>query len=300
MIDLVGLLGHVPAYGAYALVGTAVLAESVLLVGALVPTFTLLVTGGAMARYGHVNLAVLIAIAAMAVVVGDFLAHRTGRSLHRRPLSERLFRRVPTRLLRRAEALILRHGGPAVLASRFIPVVRTLTPHLAGMSDLSYRKMAPYSTVGALVWATAETTLGYMTAASLHQITTFGAPFLVAIAALTAAAVVGARWVTLRSRSRARVLPAWSRAYSCGSTFCERSAQAGRHRMQEDIDHSDRRRCDVSSVPRQRCTELSGLVDMQPQPIDQSGARSLRQPFRERDRDGSVEADVHDSAVGPR
>ncbi|MER2204280.1 MAG: hypothetical protein ABS980_09915, partial [Rhodococcus sp. (in: high G+C Gram-positive bacteria)] len=79
-----------------------------------------------------------------------------------------------------------------MLASRFIPVVRTLTPHLAGMSDLSYRKMAPYSTVGALVWATAETTLGYMTAASLHQITTFGAPFLVAIAALTAAAVVGA------------------------------------------------------------------------------------------------------------
>lgn len=201
MIDLVGLLGHVPAYGAYALVGTAVLAESVLLVGALVPTFTLLVTGGAMARYGHVNLAVLIAIAAMAVVIGDFLAHRTGRTLHRCPFSERLFRRVPTQLLRRAEALILRHGGPAVLASRFIPVVRTLTPHLVGMSDLSYRKMAPYSTVGALVWATAETTLGYTTAASLHQITTFGAPALVAIAALTAAAVVTARWMVLRYKS---------------------------------------------------------------------------------------------------
>ena len=201
MIDLVGLLGHVPAYGAYALVGTAVLAESVLLVGALVPTFTLLVTGGAMARYGHVNLAVLITIAAMAVVVGDFLAHRTGRSLQRRPFSERLFRRVPTQFLRRAEALILRHGGPAVLASRFIPVVRTLTPHLVGMSDLSYRKMAPYSTVGALVWATTETTLGYATAASLHQITTLGAPILVGLAALSVTVTIAVRRAVKRNSS---------------------------------------------------------------------------------------------------
>ncbi|MFI7166793.1 DedA family protein [Rhodococcus erythropolis] len=202
IIDFAGLLEHVPAYGAYALVGTAVLAESVLLVGAFVPTFTLLVTGGAMARYGHVNLVVLIAIAATAVVIGDFLAHRTGRTLHRRPLSEKLFRRVPTQFLRRTEALILRHGGPAVLASRFIPVVRTLTPHLVGMSDLSYRKMAPYSTVGALVWATAETTFGYVAATSLHQITRFGAPVLVALATLIAAVVVAARWAINHNTSR--------------------------------------------------------------------------------------------------
>ncbi|WP_341867934.1 hypothetical protein [Streptomyces misionensis] len=98
-------LGHLPTVAVYAVVATAVLAESVLLVGAVIPTLPLLLTAGALARTGHISLPLVSAVAAGAVVTGDFLAHRTGR----------VGRRIPPVLWARAETLMGRHGGRAGL-----------------------------------------------------------------------------------------------------------------------------------------------------------------------------------------
>ena len=111
------LLGHVPATAAYSLLAAAVLAESVLLVGALVPTLGLLLAAGALARTGALSL-------------------------------------PPG-------------GGRAVFLARFLPVVRTLTPHLAGATRLPYRRIAPYSAVAALLWAGAEAGIGYAALATV-------------------------------------------------------------------------------------------------------------------------------------
>ncbi|WP_231976232.1 hypothetical protein [Streptomyces sp. 3214.6] len=81
MNALSDILGHLPPAAAYAVVALAVLAESVLLVGAFIPTLTLLLTAGALARTGHIGLPPVVAAAAGAVVAGDFLAHRTGALL---------------------------------------------------------------------------------------------------------------------------------------------------------------------------------------------------------------------------
>ncbi|MFF7652170.1 DedA family protein [Streptomyces sp. NPDC007983] len=158
------LLGHLPPDSAYPVVALAVLAESILLIGAFVPTLTLLLTAGALARTGHISLLAVMATAAGAVVAGDFLAHRTGALLGGRLRTGRIGRRVPDTAWRRAEALMARHGGRAVFLARFLPVVRTLAPHFAGATHLPYHRIAPYSATAACLWAIAEAGAGYAAA----------------------------------------------------------------------------------------------------------------------------------------
>ncbi|MDH6221955.1 DedA family protein [Streptomyces pseudovenezuelae] len=182
MNALSDILGHLPPAAAYAVVAAAVLAESILLIGAFVPTLTLLLTAGALARTGQVNLFLVIATAAGTVVAGDFLAHRTGRFLGDRLRAGRMGRRVPDAPWGRAETLMTRHGGRAVFVARFLPVVRTLAPHSAGATRVPYRRIAPYSVVAACVWATAEAGVGYAAATSLQRVLTLGGPALALVA----------------------------------------------------------------------------------------------------------------------
>ncbi|MFB8384552.1 DedA family protein [Streptomyces rubiginosohelvolus] len=215
MNALTGLIGHVPAPAAYTILAAAVLAESVLLVGAFIPTLTLLLAAGALAHAGDLNLALIIATAASAVVAGDALAHRTGHLLGGRLRHGRLGRRIPATAWQRAEALMARRGGQAVFLSRFVPVVRTLTPHLAGATRLPYRRIAPYSLLAAPLWAGAEATTGYIAATSLQHVITYGGPALAATAAAITAAVLGGNKIRRRSRPR------------LGSDVDERRAVAG-------------------------------------------------------------------------
>ncbi|MBV1941824.1 VTT domain-containing protein [Streptomyces sp. BV286] len=177
-------LGHLPPASAYAVVAAAVLAESILLVGAFIPTLTLLLTAGALARTGHISLPLVIAAAAAAVMAGDFLAHRTGRFLGDRLRGGRMGRRIPGPAWHQAETLMTRHGGRAVFLARFLPVVRTLAPHCAGVTRLPYRRIAPYSIVAACTWATAEAGIGYAAAATLRHTLTLAGPAFALVALL--------------------------------------------------------------------------------------------------------------------
>lgn len=182
-------LGHLSPALTYAVVAAAVLTEMILLIGAFVPTLTLLLTVGALARTGQANLLLVVAVAATGAAVGDFLAHRTGRHLSHRLRTGRLGRRIPATAQDRAEALMTRHGGRAVFLARFLPVLRTLTPYLAGAAHLPYHRIAPYSLTAGLLWATAEAGAGYAAATSLQHILTMSGP---AIALVVLAAVGGA------------------------------------------------------------------------------------------------------------
>ncbi|MFJ9348406.1 DedA family protein [Streptomyces sp. NPDC101237] len=202
MNTLTELIGHVPAPAAYAMLAAAVLAESVLLLGAFIPTLTLLLAAGALARTGDLSLVLVIATAASAVVAGDTLGHRTGHLLGSRLRTGRLGRRIPTAAWQRAQALMARRGGQAVLLSRFVPVVRTLTPHLAGATGLPYRRTAPYSLLAAPLWAGAEAIAGYAAATSFHHVITYGGPALAAAVAVIAAIALAAHKIRHRSRPR--------------------------------------------------------------------------------------------------
>ncbi|MFC8583052.1 DedA family protein [Streptomyces sp. NPDC057217] len=193
--------GQVTAPAAYAILAAAVLAESVLLLGAFIPTLTLLLAAGALACTGELNLVLVIITAASAVVAGDALGHRTGHLLGSRLRTGRLGRRIPA-AWQRAHALVARRGGQSVLLSRFVPVVRTLTPHLAGATGLYYRRIAPCSLLAAPLRAGVEATAGYAAATSFQHAITYGGPALAAAAAVIAAIALAAHRIR-RSRSRA-------------------------------------------------------------------------------------------------
>ncbi|MET9615478.1 DedA family protein [Kitasatospora indigofera] len=207
---LIDLLGHLSPVAAYTVVGGVVLAESVLLTAVFVPSLTLLLTAGALARTGNLNLLLVIVVAGCAAMAGDFLAHRTGRLLGGRLRTAGMARRIPPAAWQRAESLMTRHGGRAVLVARFLPVVRTLAPHLAGATRLSYRRIAPFSVTAVFLWATLEAGIGYSAATSLQRFLTVGGPGLAAVAL----AAVATMLLWRRRRPAVRRAPAATAAGS--------------------------------------------------------------------------------------
>lgn len=203
MNALAELLYRVPATAAYGIVAIAVLTESVLLVGAFIPTLTLLLTAGALANTGQLHLVAVICVAALSVVAGDALGHRTGRLLGGRLRTHRLGRRIPEAAWRRTEHVMVRRGSQAIALGRFVPVIRTLTPHLAGATGLPYRHIAPYSAGAAVVWASAEAGAGYAAAATAQRLIPLAGPALAGVAGL--AALIAYAFARLRRTAPAAV-----------------------------------------------------------------------------------------------
>lgn len=137
------------------------------------------------------------------MVAGDALALRTGRLLGGRLRTGRPGRRIPDVAWRRATGLMNAHGGRAVFLCRFVPVLRTLAPHLAGAADVPYRRVAPWSTAAAVLWAGAETGAGYLATTSVEHLVTIGGTAL-AVTAGSGAAVT-CLWLTRRHRGRRTV-----------------------------------------------------------------------------------------------
>jgi membrane protein DedA with SNARE-associated domain len=176
MNALTGLLSQIPPATAYTMLATAIIAESILVVGAIIPTLALMLTAGALARAGSMNLLWVIAVAAGAVMIGDALGHRTGHLLGKRLRTGKLGRRIPAAAWQRVETLMNKRAGQTLLIFRFVPVMRTLAPHLAGIVGLPYRHIAPYSALASVAWASVESGAGYTAAFSIQHISMAGGP----------------------------------------------------------------------------------------------------------------------------
>jgi membrane-associated protein len=138
-----------------------VFAETGLLLGFFLPGDSLLFTAGVLAGQSRLELWLLLPGAFVAAVVGDQLGyvigHRAGPRLFRRPDS-RLFKQE---YVARTHEFFERHGPKAVVLARFVPVVRTFMPVMAGIGKMNRRVFTIYNLVGALVWAIGVTLLGY-------------------------------------------------------------------------------------------------------------------------------------------
>jgi membrane-associated protein len=161
MIDVQGWL----AAGGLAVLTAVVFAESGLLVGFFLPGDTLLFIAGFLSSSagGKVlpPLPVTAAVVFLAATAGDqvgyLIGRRFGPSLFQRPQS-RLFN--PANVVR-AQAFFERRGSSAVVIARFIPVVRTFTPIVAGVAGMRYHRFVAYNLLGAALWGVGVTTLGY-------------------------------------------------------------------------------------------------------------------------------------------
>ena len=154
-----------PALGPWVVlvVCAIVFAETGLLIGFFLPGDSLLFTAGLLVATGTVNINIwvfglLISLSAFAGdQLGYWIGRKAGPSVFNRPDS-RIFLKEN---VDRAEQFFARHGGKAVTLARFVGVVRTFTPVVAGLGKMPYRTYLMFDAAGALLWGTGITLLGY-------------------------------------------------------------------------------------------------------------------------------------------
>ncbi len=138
-----------------------VFAESGLLAGFFLPGDSLLFTAGVLASQGHLDLAVLVVGCPVAAVAGDqvgfWFGRRVGPALFRRP-DARFFRQ---RNLTLARDYFARHGPRTVVFARFMPIVRTFAPVVAGVAAMPWRTFVVFNVIGGVVWGAGSVLAGW-------------------------------------------------------------------------------------------------------------------------------------------
>lgn len=152
LIETFGMLGIL----------AVVFVESGLLVGFLLPGDSLLFTAGLLSAAGTLPpLWVLLVTIPIAAITGDQVGYAIGRragpSVFNRPNS-RFFR---PEYVERSEEFFARYGARTIVIARFVPIVRTLAPVMAGVSRMDYRTFLAFNVVGGIAWGVGVTTLGY-------------------------------------------------------------------------------------------------------------------------------------------
>ena len=128
---------------------------------AFLPGDSLLVVAGTYAAAGKLNILYLNLLLIPMAIIGDavsyFIGAKSGPALFNRPQS-RLFKPDNLRL---ANAFYEKHGGKAIIVARFMPIVRTFVPVVAGIAGMPYRRFALYNIVGGASWVASMTLIGY-------------------------------------------------------------------------------------------------------------------------------------------
>jgi membrane-associated protein len=160
LIRLGGLLGLV----------LIVFAETGLMVGFFLPGDSLLVTAGLFAARGDLNIWTLNIAVIAAAIIGDatgyWIGYRAGQALYSRPNSF-LFRRDH---LIKTHAFYEKHGGKTIVIARFIPILRTFAPVVAGAATMTYRDFATYNIIGGIGWVMSMTLTGYALGVAIPNI----------------------------------------------------------------------------------------------------------------------------------
>ncbi len=152
---------HIVASGGILIVAAIVFAESGLLVGFFLPGDTLLFSAGLLASQGSPSLPLLLLFTSIAAIVGDNVGYSIGRRA-----GPRIFKKDDGILfhkdhLIKAEKFYEKHGGKAITIARFVPVVRTFAPVVAGAGKMSRQRFMFFNIIGGVLWVFSMTLLGY-------------------------------------------------------------------------------------------------------------------------------------------
>ncbi|MBD1553102.1 DedA family protein [Pseudomonas typographi] len=150
-------------YGAwiYAILFAVIFCETGLVVTPFLPGDSLLFIGGAVAASGGMDPVLLAALLTAAAVLGDSTNYVIGRTV-----GEKLFSNPRSKVFRRdyldqTQAFYARHGGKTVTLARFLPIVRTFAPFVAGIGKMPYPRFLAFSVLGTVFWVGGLVALGY-------------------------------------------------------------------------------------------------------------------------------------------
>lgn len=148
----------------YAILFLILFCETGLVVTPFLPGDSLLFVAGALSALptNDINVHLMIVLMVAAAIIGDAVNYTIGRIF-----GERLFKNPDSKIFRKSyldktHAFYQRHGGKTIILARFVPIVRTFAPFVAGMGHMSYRHFAAYNVIGALLWVVLFTYAGYI------------------------------------------------------------------------------------------------------------------------------------------
>ena len=149
-------------WGGYAILVAIVFTETGLLVGFFLPGDSLLITAGLVAATGALDIWLLNAVLAAAAIVGDSVGYAIGARI-----GPRLFTREKSwlfnpRHVERTREFYARHGAKTIVIARFVPIIRTFAPVVAGVGQMPYRRFLIYNVAGGLGWVLSMTWAGYL------------------------------------------------------------------------------------------------------------------------------------------
>jgi membrane-associated protein len=144
----------------YAILFFIIFAETGVVVLFFFPGDTLLFIAGAFCASGHMHLGLLIFLLVTAAVLGNTTNYWIGEAIGQRVFTHD-YRWINRDALRRTHEFFERHGGKTIILARFVPVVRTFAPFVAGVSDMTFARFQFYNVTGALGWVISLCTAGY-------------------------------------------------------------------------------------------------------------------------------------------
>lgn len=146
-----------------------IFAESGLLIGFVFPGDSLLFTAGYMVQQGilPINVHLFVALLFIAAVLGDNVGYAFGNRVGKKFFEKENSRFFKKKYLEQAEKFYKKHGSSTIVLARFVPIVRTFAPIVAGASSMHYRTFVVFNLVGGLVWTATFTYLGFFAGKAL-------------------------------------------------------------------------------------------------------------------------------------
>lgn len=174
----------------YFIIFPIVFAESGLLIGFFLPGDSLLFTAGFLASQGYLNIWILAIGCFISAVLGDSVGYSFGQRVGRR-----LFHRKESWLfnpkhLEKAERFYEQHGKKTIIIARFLPIVRTFAPIVAGIGRMEYKTFVTYNIIGGLLWGVGLTVAGYFLGRAIPNVDKYLLPILLVIIFISIAPTV--------------------------------------------------------------------------------------------------------------
>jgi membrane-associated protein len=150
-------------YGAltYGILFLIVFAETGFVVTPFLPGDSLLFASGALAAIGSLNVWMIVGILFLAAVLGDAVNYWIGHFFGKKIIESKNFPLIKKEHIDEAQAFYDKHGGKAIILSRFVPIVRTFAPFVAGVGRMNYPRFLSYNIIGGAVWILLFTFAGF-------------------------------------------------------------------------------------------------------------------------------------------
>ncbi|GAB6151586.1 DedA family protein [Desulfosporosinus burensis] len=148
-------------YGTYLILFLIIFCETGLVVTPFLPGDSLLFAAGAFAAIGSLDIKLLLLIISIAAVFGDTVNYAIGKSIGHKIYEMENVKLIKKEHLLKARDFYEKYGAVTIIIARFIPIIRTFAPFVAGIGEMRYMKFLSYNIIGALSWAVLVSLVGY-------------------------------------------------------------------------------------------------------------------------------------------